>query len=101
MLYSTKFIAVNGMIDYAAIGIYFKAASWAIAYVFLAKAASVLFFWSELVGNVYALTFNLAGYYLYGLDGIGMAFLLGYTVYLFQVFFIAKIMYNFSFTGTL
>lgn len=98
LLYSSKFVPVNGMIQYASIGIYFKAASWSIAYVFLAKGASGLFFWSELLSTVYVLFFNLLGYYFFRLDGMGMSFLLGYTVYLLQVFLIAKIKYKFSFT---
>lgn len=97
ILYSKEFTAANGMIQYAALGIYFKAVSWSIAYVFLAKGASKLFFWNELLGNVYALTFNIAGYYFWGLDGMGISFLAGYAVYLVQVFIIARIKYRFSF----
>jgi O-antigen/teichoic acid export membrane protein len=98
LLFSHQFIAVNGMVQYAAIGIFFRAASWSVAYVFLAKAASRLFFWNELIGNAYTLLFNLAGYYYFGLDGIGMSFLLSYIIYLCQVFIITKFLYDFSFT---
>jgi O-antigen/teichoic acid export membrane protein len=98
LLFSQQFLAANGMVQYAAIGIFFKGASWSVAYVFLAKAASRLFFWSELIGNAYTLLFNLTGYYYFGLDGIGMSFLLSYAVYLCQVFVITKFLYDFSFT---
>jgi len=99
LLYSAEFTAANGMIQYAALGIYFKALSWSIAYVFLAKGASKLFFWNELLGNTYTLSFNLLGYYFWGLDGMGISFLFGYLVYMMQVFVIAKIKYQFSFTA--
>ena len=75
LLYSTKFVAANGMINYAAIGIYFKAVTWAIGFILLAKGASKVFFWSELLGNTYMLLFNLLGYYLLGLTGMGISFL--------------------------
>lgn len=97
LLYSTKFIAVNTMIYWAALGMFFKAASWAIAFLFLAKGTSKLFFWNELSGSLYMLTLNIAGYYLYGLTGLGVSFLLGYLLYLIQVFIIAKLKFKFSF----
>lgn len=99
LLYSSEFAAVNGMIQYAALGIYFKAVSWSIAFIFLAKGASKLFFWNELLFSFYALTFNLAGYYLGGLDGLGVSFLISYAVYLIQVYLVARHKYHFSFDG--
>jgi O-antigen/teichoic acid export membrane protein len=53
LLYSRQFIAVNGMIYWAALGMFFKAASWSIAFIFLAKGSSKLFFWNELIANIY------------------------------------------------
>jgi len=98
ILYSHKFVAVNGMVQWAALGMFFKAASWSIAFIFLAKGAAKLFFWNELITNVYLLGFNLLGYYFYGLTGLGISFLISYFVYLLQVYFVSKIRYNFSFT---
>ena len=97
LLYSTQFIAVTGMIYWAALGMFFKAGSWAVAFVFLAKGASRLYFWNELIGNCYTLVFNMLGYYFYGLTGLGFSFLITYIFYLIQVYVIAKIKYNFSF----
>lgn len=97
LLYSTQFIAVTGMIYWAALGMFFKAASWAIAFILLAKGASRLFFWNEFIGSSYTLLFNLLGYHFYGLTGLGLSFLITYIVYLIQVYVIAKIKYDFSF----
>jgi len=97
LLYSNKFIAINGMIYWAALGMFFKAASWAIAFIFLAKGASKLFFLSELIANIYILILNLIGYYYWGLSGLGLSFMLGYLIYLIQVYVIAKIKYGFSY----
>ncbi len=96
ILYSTKFTAISGMIHWAALGIFFKASSWAIAFVFLAKGSAKLFFWNELVTNIYLLGFNIVGYKYWGLDGLGASFLLSYVVYFFQVFYITKWKYKFS-----
>ncbi len=99
LFYSEKFIEVNGMIHWAALGMYFKAISWSIAYVFLAKGDSRLFFWNELTANIYILLFNVAGYKLAGLDGMGLSFLAAYFIYFIQVFIIANIKFNFTFDG--
>lgn len=98
LLYSTKFLKVDEMIHWAALGMFFKAASWPIGFLFLAKGATKVFFWSELIANIYLLLFNIFGYKYFGLEGLGISFLVSYIIVLFQVYFIAKIKYNFSFS---
>lgn len=85
------------MVYWASLGIFFKAVSWSIAFVFLAKGDGPLFFWNELIGSAYSLAFNIVGYYLGGLNGLGISFLVSYMVYFIQVFAIVKVKYNFSF----
>ena len=97
ILYSTQFLTITGMVYWATMGIFFKAVSWAIAFIFLAKGDGKLYFWNELLGSVYFLLFSLLGYYYGGLTGLGVSFLASYFFYLIQVFFIAKHKYQFSF----
>lgn len=97
LLYSTKFIGVNDMILYASIGILFKAASWSISFIFLAKGATKLFFWNELTANIYVLALNLLGYYYWGLAGLGISFMVAYLLYLIQVYLVVHRFYDFSF----
>lgn len=97
LLYSNLFISVNGMIQWAALGMFFKAVSWAIAFLYLAKGASKLFFLNELLSNFYILLFNVVFYKFFGLDGLGISFMIVYIIYLIQVFYICKKKYSFSF----
>jgi O-antigen/teichoic acid export membrane protein len=97
LLYSNKFVGINEMIHWAALGMFFKAASWAVAFLFLAKGASKLFFWSELLANTYQLLFNIIGYKLRGLEGMGISFFAGYFLYFLQVLIITKVKYSFKF----
>ena len=97
LLYSNRFVAVNNMIQWAALGMYFKTASWAIAFILLAKGASSLFFWNELIAEIYILGLNIIGYKMAGLDGLGISFLAGYIVYTIQVYLLAGHKYDFSF----
>jgi len=97
LLYSNQFIEISGMIHWAALGMFFKAISWAIAFLFLAKGASKLFFWNELFANIYMLILNLLGYKFLGLDGLGISFLVGYFLYFLQVYLVTKVKYSFLF----
>ncbi len=97
ILFSKQFIGVNDMIYWAALGMLFKSASWAIAFIFLAKAESFLFFLNSATANIYSLLLNLIGYKLGGLTGIGISFMINYMLYLLQVFLIARYKYDFSF----
>ena len=97
LLYSEKFIPVNAMIHWAALGIYFKAASWSMAFIQLAKGASNLFFWNGLTSSVYILGLNIIGYKLFGLEGLGISFLFGYMIFFLHIYFVVKHKFNFSF----
>lgn len=97
LFYSAKFTDINNMTHYAVLGMFFKAISWPIAYIFIAKGHTKLFFYNELTANIYFLGFKIIGYRIGGLDGVGIAFLLNYFLYFVQVFLIARINYKFSF----
>ncbi|MDV7140120.1 O-antigen translocase [Maribacter sp. TH_r10] len=97
LLYSTKFAPIDSMLHWMALGMFFKAASWSISFILLAKGASKVFFWNELIANIYGLGLNLLGYYLFGLEGLGISFLINYVLYLVQVFILARYKYGFKF----
>lgn len=97
LLYSKQFVAINDMIYWASLGMFFKASSWSISFILIAKGASKLFFYNELIGNVYMLALNLIGFHFWGLTGMGISFMIGFVLYFIQVFIISKIRYNFSF----
>lgn len=97
LFYSNKFLGINEMIFWAALGMFFKAASWSVAYLMLTLGKPQLFFWNELIASLYILLFNIAGYWFAGLDGLGISFLIGYIFYSIQVIMVAKIKFEFHF----
>jgi O-antigen/teichoic acid export membrane protein len=99
ILYSNKFVAIESMIHWAALGMLFKAASWPISFIFLAKGDSKVFFWNDFVSIIYVLILNVLGYDYFGLAGLGFSFLISYIIYLVQVLIITKIKYDFSFSN--
>jgi len=101
LLYSKRFIDVNDMIHWAALGMFFKATSWSVAFIFLAKGATKLFFWNELTASFCLLSFNLLGYHFFGLTGLGISFAVFYLIYTVQVFLVSKIKFQFTFESSL
>jgi O-antigen/teichoic acid export membrane protein len=101
LLYSTKFMAINKMIYWASIGVLFKAPGWAIAFILLAKGTAKLFFWNELIAKLYFLGLNIAGYFFFGLTGLGISYMIGFILYLIQVFILSKRKFEFSFSKEL
>lgn len=97
LLYSKTFVGINDMIHWAALGMFFKISSWSIAYIFLAKGDSKLFFILELNANLLLLAMNMGGYYYGGLTGLGISFTFYNPIYLFIVYQISKKKYTFSF----
>jgi len=96
LFYSTVFLPINEMMQWAAFGMLFKAVSWAIGFIILAKGDSRVFFWTELTANVYITLLNLAGYWLGGLSGLGIAFFSGYLLYLVHAYITCRIFYGFE-----
>ncbi|WP_420552522.1 oligosaccharide flippase family protein [Tenacibaculum aiptasiae] len=97
ILYSSKFLEVEDMLYWAALGMYFKAMAWAIAYVFLAKGDRKIYIYSETLVNVYTLAINIFGYHYFGLKGLGISFLIINLFFFTQVYIIALKKYSFSY----
>lgn len=97
ILYSREFLPISEMLLWAGFGMFFKSGSWAIGYLILARGDSRMFFFSELVINIYMLALNCLGYYFLGLEGLGISFVVAYILVYLQVFLIVKIKYDFRF----
>lgn len=99
ILYSERFLGANDYIIWAASGMLFKMASWAISFIFIAKGESKLFMINETAVNIYSLGFQILGYWLLGLKGIGMGYALTFLCYFIQVYLISHKRYGFSFSS--
>jgi O-antigen/teichoic acid export membrane protein len=99
ILYSERFLAIDGMMRWAALGVLLKAASWPMGFLFVSKGHSKRFLYSEVAANAYMLGFNIAGYQALGLAGLGIAFFLGYAIYFLQVAVLTNRFYGFRFNA--
>lgn len=95
LLYSNKFEPVTMMLCFAIFGNLFKAPSWCIAFSFLAKADSKPFLYNEILSIIVNATLQISFYSLWGLTGIGVAYLINYILYLVQVYIICHYRYGY------
>lgn len=96
LLYSVKFLAIIGMIEWMMVGMFFRAISWCLSYSCIAKGDSKLFFLNELGATIYTLALTVTGYKLYSFSGMGIAFCVTYIMYFIQMFFVCSKRYDFS-----
>ncbi|WP_335974254.1 O-antigen translocase [Gaetbulibacter jejuensis] len=90
VLYSKEFLVIEGMITWGMMATLFQAISWSLGYVILAKGDSKLFITTSIVFNALFLAFNISGYYLGGLKGLGIAYLLYYVLHFFLLILLTK-----------
>jgi len=96
ILYSDKFIEIIEMMRWAILGMFFKASSWPIGYIILAKGDSKTFFKSEICAHSYTLILNILGYKFFGLMGLGLTFLISNILCYLQFYLIAYFKYGFK-----
>jgi O-antigen/teichoic acid export membrane protein len=100
ILYSKQFLPIEAMLYFSIFAIIFKAPSWALGFIFLAKGDSKIFFVNETVSLVYNLFFNIICYDVWGLTGLGISYLFLYFVYLCQNIIVCHYKYNFRFESS-
>lgn len=98
LLLSDKFLEVSGFILLLGLSIPLRGLVWSLGYLYLSKGESKVFLTVELVANIVFFIFNVCGYYLYGLIGIGIANIAAFMLSAaFNKLFVLK-RYGFSFS---
>lgn len=78
ILYTSDFLVIGGYISWAALGMLFRAFSWSVSFVLLAKGAGRLYLITEVLADSLMFVLYLLGYTRWGLAGVGVAYLLAY-----------------------
>ncbi len=97
ILYSNEFLPIVGMVSWGILGMLFKAVSWSMGYVIIAKGDSKVFIKTAIGFNSILLTFNILGYYYGGLEGLGISFFIYYIIHYVSLRIITYYRYNFYF----
>lgn len=86
LLYSNKFVPVEGMMYWAMFATYFQLFSWALSLTFIAKSDFKTLVFTEFTSNIYVIPSQIIAYQIAGLTGIGIAYLFNYILYSSQVY---------------
>ena len=97
LLYSNEFVPIIDMVRWGILGMVFKAVSFSMGYILIAKGDSRLFMKTAIGFNALLLIMNLSGYYFGGLKGLGISFLLYYIIHFIGLRMITKTRYDFYF----
>lgn len=97
LLYSSDFTSIVDMVSWGILGMVFKAVSFSMGYIIIAKGDSKLFIKTAVAFNSILLISNLIGYYYGGLEGLGISFFLYYIFHFVSLRIIVKHRYGFYF----
>lgn len=97
VLFTERFLSIVPMLCFGILGMLFRAVSWSMGFVLIAKGESKLLITTALWFNLLSLVLNVLGYYFYGLEGVGFCFLFYYLLHLVALILISKKRYDFYF----
>lgn len=98
ILYTDAFLGVVPFMQLCMLGMLFKAGSWSISFVFLAKSDMRQFIFNEILIKVINVPMYLLSYKYYGLEGMGVAYIINYFLYMLLVFVVSRKKFDFSFS---
>ncbi len=94
LFYTKEFLVIVPFITWAIVGTVFRAVSWSMAFVMLVRGDGKKFLLTESVSAVTSLTLNVVAYNLWGLNGLGYAYLGWYAVYAVVVWCVYRFRYR-------
>jgi len=97
ILFTKEFMPIIGILTFGILATIFKAVSWSMGYILVAKGDSKLYIITEVGFNALLLIMSIFGYVYGGLTGIGISYLLYYIIYLIGIKIITNNKYKFKF----
>lgn len=85
ILFTSKFNSILTMVSWGVLGMLFKALSWTLGYVIIAKGDSKVFIKTSVFFSMLYLLMLLGGYYISGLLGLGISFFVYYIIHFFAI----------------
>ena len=97
ILYSHEFSPIVAMVTWGILGMIFKAVSWSMGYMIIAKGDSKVFIKTAIGFNTILLSINIIGYHFGGLEGVGISFFIYYIIHFISIRIITYYRYDFYF----
>ena len=99
ILYTPEFMPIILYIKWYFLGILFKVTYWSLGYIFMAKGDTRLYLMVELSSCLIFLLFAVAGYTLFGLEGLGASYLVAHLLFCVIYYTIVRKRYGFRFNN--
>ena len=97
IIYTAKFNLIIPMVCFGIVGMLFRAVSWSMGFILIAKGDSKMFLRTAIGFNVISLFLNVLCYQYYGLEGLGFGFLVFYVIHFLGLKIITKKRYGLYF----
>ncbi len=94
LLYTSKFVDMLPYISIAICGVLFRATSWCMAYVILAKGDGKMYIVSEILSATIGLCLNITGFKYGSWTGLGISYILWYAIYTIITYAIYRFRYH-------
>lgn len=94
LLYDRPFLLMLPFVTWAVIGTVFRAWSWCLAYVILAKSDGIVYLATELLSALVAIGLNILFYDRWGIAGLGYAYTVWYLFYLLEMLVVCRCRYR-------
>ena len=100
LLYAPEFDVIVMFVSWGMVGTVWRTLSWCMAFVILAKGDGKLFFITELVSDLIGFALNVWMYQLWGITGLGIAFMVWYVVYTAMIYVVYRFHYGLRLSTT-
>jgi len=90
LVYSLQFGPTVEILEWQMIGDIFKFSSWTMSFAILARRGSSVYFLSELLGGVANIAVTWLCVKYFGLQGLGIGFLIAYVLYYFIIWMFVR-----------
>ena len=98
LLYTPEFNVILTFVSWGMIGTVIRTLSWCLAFTILAKGDGKTYLWTEAASAVINLVLNIAFYRIWGITGLGIAFLVSYLLYTLIIAIVYFRIYHLSIT---
>ncbi len=99
-LYAPGFEVILPFVAWGMIGTVWRALSWCMSFVILAKGDGKMFLATEVASDLIGFGLNVVCYHLWGLTGLGISFMVWYVIYTAMIYAVYSWHYGLSLTLT-
>jgi O-antigen/teichoic acid export membrane protein len=97
LLFTHEFLPIIPFLSWGILGILFQMLAFSISYVIIAKKEMKLFFLTDTLSYTTIILSAIVGYQLWGIEGLGIAFLFSYCCYFIEMLIVARVRYKIQF----